>query len=50
MTWPRRVTTAEVRWLGLLAWVPHGLHPVHILRKVILRVGTKMDWLILKLH
>ena len=24
--------------------------PVHILRKVILRVGTKIDWLILKLH
>jgi len=23
---------------------------IHILRKVILRVGTKMDWLILKLH
>jgi len=23
---------------------------VHILRKVILRVGTKLDWLILKLH
>jgi multidrug resistance efflux pump len=25
-------------------------HAIHILRKVILRVGTKMDWLILKLH
>jgi multidrug resistance efflux pump len=25
-------------------------HIIHILRKVILRVGTKMDWLILKLH
>jgi multidrug resistance efflux pump len=24
--------------------------PVHILRKVIMRVGTKLDWLILKLH
>ena len=24
--------------------------PIHILRKVILRVGTKLDWLILKLH
>jgi hypothetical protein len=23
---------------------------VHILRKVILRIGTKIDWLILKLH
>ena len=23
---------------------------IHIIRKVILRVGTKMDWLILKLH
>ncbi|MFP2906765.1 HlyD family secretion protein [Pyxidicoccus sp. 3LFB2] len=27
-----------------------SFHPVHILRKVILRVGTKLDWLILKLH
>lgn len=25
-------------------------HIIHILRKVILRVGTKLDWLILKLH
>lgn len=25
-------------------------HAVHILRKVILRIGTKLDWLILKLH
>ena len=24
--------------------------PIHILRKIILRVGTKLDWLILKLH
>jgi multidrug resistance efflux pump len=24
--------------------------PIHILRKVIMRVGTKIDWLILKLH
>jgi multidrug resistance efflux pump len=24
--------------------------PIHILRKVIVRVGTKIDWLILKLH
>jgi hypothetical protein len=24
--------------------------PIHILRKVILRVGAKIDWLILKLH
>ena len=23
---------------------------IHIMRKVILRVGTKLDWLILKLH
>jgi len=35
---------------GNAAIYTHGLHPVHILRKVILRVGTKMDWLILKLH
>jgi multidrug resistance efflux pump len=25
-------------------------HAIHILRKVFLRVGTKLDWLILKLH
>jgi len=24
--------------------------PIHILRKVIMRIGTKIDWLILKLH
>jgi multidrug resistance efflux pump len=24
--------------------------PIHILRKIILRIGTKIDWLILKLH
>jgi multidrug resistance efflux pump len=35
---------------GNAAVYTHGMHPVHILRKVILRVGTKMDWLILKLH
>jgi len=23
---------------------------IHIIRKVIMRVGTKLDWLILKLH
>lgn len=25
-------------------------HAIHIIRKVIMRVGTKLDWLILKLH
>ena len=25
-------------------------HMIHIIRKVIVRVGTKLDWLILKLH
>jgi multidrug resistance efflux pump len=35
---------------GHAAIYTHAFHPVHILRKVILRVGTKMDWLILKLH
>ena len=25
-------------------------HMIHIIRKVIIRVGTKLDWLILKLH
>ena len=24
--------------------------PIHIIRKVIIRVGAKLDWLILKLH
>jgi hypothetical protein len=27
-----------------------GLEPIHILRKVILRIGAKLDYLILKLH
>jgi len=27
----------------------HG-KPIHLVRKVILRVGSKMDWLVLKLH
>jgi multidrug resistance efflux pump len=27
-----------------------SLHAVHILRKVIVRISTKLDWLILKLH
>lgn len=30
-------------------YTQHG-HMVHIIRKVILRVGTKIDWLVLKLH
>jgi hypothetical protein len=25
-------------------------HLIHILRKIIVRVGSKLDWLILKLH
>jgi len=28
----------------------HSGHAIHIVRKVILRVSTKLDWLILKLH
>jgi multidrug resistance efflux pump len=35
---------------GHAAVYTEGAHPVHILRKVILRVGTKLDWLVLKLH
>ena len=27
-----------------------SLEMIHIIRKVIMRVGTKLDWLILKLH
>jgi multidrug resistance efflux pump len=27
-----------------------SLRMIHIIRKVIMRVGTKLDWLILKLH
>ena len=30
-------------------YTQHG-HMVHIVRKVIMRVGTKLDWLVLKLH
>ena len=25
-------------------------HMIHIIRKVIVRVGAKLDWLILKMH
>jgi hypothetical protein len=25
-------------------------HMIHILRKIIVRIGAKLDWLILKLH
>ena len=28
----------------------HSGEMIHILRKVFVRVGTKLDWLILKLH
>ena len=35
---------------GHAAIYTEGFHPVHILRKVILRTGTKLDWLVLKLH
>ncbi|TQF15227.1 HlyD family secretion protein [Myxococcus llanfairpwllgwyngyllgogerychwyrndrobwllllantysiliogogogochensis] len=35
---------------GHAAIYTQSFHPVHVLRKVILRVGTKLDWLILKLH
>ncbi|RKG80089.1 HlyD family secretion protein [Corallococcus terminator] len=35
---------------GHAAIYTDAVHPVHVLRKVILRVGTKLDWLILKLH
>ena len=30
-------------------YTEHG-HMIHIIRKVIVRVGTKLDWLVLKLH
>jgi multidrug resistance efflux pump len=30
-------------------YTEHG-HMIHIVRKVIVRVGTKLDWLVLKLH
>jgi len=30
-------------------YTDHG-HMIHIIRKVIVRVGTKLDWLVLKLH
>ncbi|QLE00320.1 HlyD family secretion protein [Galbibacter sp. BG1] len=30
-------------------YTDHG-GPIHLVRKVIIRVGTKMDWLVLKLH
>jgi multidrug resistance efflux pump len=36
--------------LGMGAVYTDSGHMIHIIRKVILRVGTKVDWLILKLH
>jgi len=36
--------------MGIGAIYTDSGEPVHILRKVILRVSTKLDWLILKLH
>jgi multidrug resistance efflux pump len=36
--------------LGMGAIYTDSGAPIHILRKVILRIGTKIDWLILKLH
>jgi len=35
---------------GAGAIYTHSGHPIHIIRKVIVRVGAKLDWLILKLH
>ncbi len=35
---------------GHAAVYTENLHAIHILRKVILRIGAKLDWLILKMH
>jgi multidrug resistance efflux pump len=35
---------------GQAAIFTHSLHLIHLIRKVIIRVSTKLDWLILKLH
>jgi multidrug resistance efflux pump len=35
---------------GGAAVYTHRFHMIHIIRKVIMRVSTKLDWLILKLH
>jgi hypothetical protein len=36
--------------MGDAAIYTHGMEPIHILRKVILRVGSYTNYLILKLH
>jgi multidrug resistance efflux pump len=36
--------------LGMGAIYTDSITPIQILRKIIIRVGTKIDWLILKLH
>ena len=30
--------------------IPTAARAIHILRKIMIRVGAKLDWLILKLH
>jgi multidrug resistance efflux pump len=35
---------------GHAAVYTDNIHAIHILRKIILRVGAKLDWLILKMH
>lgn len=35
---------------GHAAVYTENVHAIHILRKIILRVGAKLDWLILKMH
>jgi len=36
--------------MGIGAVYTDSVEPIHILRKIILRINTKLDWLILKLH
>ena len=46
--WPHGAATRDTD-LGFAVYTDSG-HAIHILRKVFLRVSTKLDWLILKLH
>ena len=43
-------TVAEGAARGEAAIYTHSLHLIHLIRNVIIRVSTKLDWLIIKQH
>ena len=48
--WVRAISMSGTEGLKRGQPVTDSGEPIHILRKIILRIGTKIDWLILKLH